>query len=213
MENIFQIEKRDKILIINFDDIESQSLVMSGASCYYEDPIYYKKYIFKYKLLGNPKIQSNSYEGHNISLNKLLKYYELSINNKDLLYEEHLLYSKLLKYKKKKYKYIITKCNHDNDTLEHEIKHTQFYFNKKYREYVKMVWESLDNDIKDIIIDYLNSYNQKLYIDEFQAYITTEPLIFMNNKKTKKTSKQYEKTKKELLQLSFLLNNWLKTYN
>ena len=213
MQENFKIEKNNKILIISFTDKENQSLVMSGTSCYYEDPEFYKKYIYKYNLLGNSKIHSNSYEGHNMSLNKMIKYYELAIKNRDILYEENILYNKLLKYKKKNYKYVITKCNDDKSTLEHEIKHTQFYFNKKYRKYVKMVWKSLDDEIKELIIEYLKCYNEKLYVDEFQAYITTEPLVFIQNKKTKKTAKKYEKIKKELNQISNLLNNWLKNFD
>ena len=211
MEDIFQIEKRGQILILTFNDKENQSLAMSGVSCYYEDPEYYKKYMYKYNLLDNPKIQSNSYDGHNVSLNKMIKYYELSTNNKDILYEETILYNKLLKYQKKNYKYVITTCDHDKTILDHEIKHTQYYFNKRYRKYVKMIWKSLDEDIKEIIIEYLKSYNKKLYIDEFQAYITTEPHIFLKNEKRKKYIKKEEKIKKELNQISKLINNWLKT--
>lgn len=212
MDKIFTVEKRGQILILNFDDKENQCLTMSGASCYYEDPEHYKKYVYKYNLLGNDKFQSNSYEGHNLSLKKMIKYYELSIENRDILYEEQMLYNKLLKYKKKNYKYVITKCQNDSCTLNHENKHALFYFNKKYRKYVKTIWESLDEDIKNIIIEYLKSYNEKLYIDEFQAYITTEPYIFIDNDKRKKNNKKEDKIKKELKQISNLINNWLKAY-
>lgn len=106
---MFSIQKNNKILIISFENKECQTLTMSGATSYYEDPEYYKKYIYKYSLLGNPKFQSNSNDGHNMSLRKLLKYYELSKTKNDLLYEEQALYDKIKKYKKK-YKYIITRC-------------------------------------------------------------------------------------------------------
>jgi len=211
MESFFSIKKEDQVLIISFNDKDTQKLTMCGPSSYYEDPEYYKKYVYKYHLIDNYKFNSNSYDGHNLSLKKLIKYYEISIMKNDILYEELYLYNKVKKYQKKNYKYIITKCEDDKCTLEHEKKHVLFYFNKKYRNYVKMVWESLNNNIKNIIIEYLKTYHEKLYIDEFQAYITTEPLVFLNDNKNKK--KEDIKLKKELKQISNLINNWIKTYN
>ena len=211
MESFFSIKKEGQILIISFNDKETQKLTMSSASCYYEDPNYYKKYVYKYHLIDNDKFYSNYYDGHNLSLKKLIKYYEISIKKNDILYEELNLYNKIIKYQKKNYKYVITKCQDDKCTLEHEKKHSLFYFNKKYRNYVKIVWESLNNNIKNMIIEYLKTYHEKLYIDEFQAYITTEPFIFLKDSKNKK--KQDTKLKKELQQISNLINNWIKTYN
>jgi len=210
MESFFSIKKEHQVLILSFNNKETQTLTMSGASCYYEDSKFYKKYIYKYHLIRNDKIQSNSYDGHNLSLKKIIKYYELSLKKNDILYEELNLYKKLIKYQKKNYRYIITKCEDDKSTLEHEKKHVLFYFNKKYRNYIKSIWESLNDDIKNIIIEYLNTYHKKLYIDEFQAYITTEPFVFLKNNKNKK--KENIKLKKELLQISSLINNWLKIY-
>lgn len=208
---MYSIEKIDQILIISFEDKETQTLCMSGATSYYEDPKYYKQYIYKYNLIGNPNYQSNSNEGHNMSLRKLIKYFELSKRNNDLLYEEKELYKELKKYKD--FKYVITKCEEDECTLEHEMKHCEYYFNKKYRKYVKSIWEDLDKELKNIIIKYLESYNEKLYIDEFQAYITTEPLIFLMENKKQKNKKKVEKVKKDLINLSKLINNWLKKYS
>lgn len=208
---MYSIEKRNKLLILHFKEKEIQNLVMSGATTYYEDPKYYKQYIYKYNLIGNQKYESNTNEGHNMSLKKLIKYYEISDKNNDLLYEEKELYEKILKYKKK-YKYIITKCEEDQNTLEHELKHSEYYFNKKYKKYIKTIWETLDKELKEIIINYLNTYNQKMYEDEFQAYITTEPYIFLNESKKQKNKKEIEKIKKKLKNLSNLINNWLKVY-
>ena len=182
MNNLFDIEEDNDIIIINFKNNDVQMLYMTGISCYYEDPKYIYKYIYKYHLF-NKELSCLTYTGHNISLDKLLNYLKIANNKYDILYEEKKLYEKLLKFSKyKSKKYIITKCKNDKNTLSHEYKHALYFLNEKYRNYIKEIWESINDALKKIIIDYLVSYHETLYLDEFQAYLTTDPSVFINCK-------------------------------
>merc|ERR1712154_497789 len=100
-----------------------------------------------------------------------MKYYALSKEKRDILYEENIVYNELLKYKRSKcVKYVITKCSDcdsDRNTLNHELKHSEYYFNERYRKYIKLIWDTLDREIKEIVSKYLKSYHHKLHLDEF----------------------------------------------
>ena len=185
MKKSFIIEQNNNLIIINFKDNNYQKLAMSDASCYLEDPIYYKSYIYK-TLLFTLNLECLKYEGHNFPLNNLLSYYNLSIKKKDLLKEEKDIYSKLKKYLNKN-KYIITQYSNKKYIFNHEYMHAYYFFNIKYQLYIQSIWEIINKNIKTIIINYLISYHKSLLLDEFQAYITTEPLIFITfGKKIKK---------------------------
>ena len=88
--------------------------------------------------------------------------------------------------------------------------HYYYYKNDNYQLYIKNIWLTINDNIKDIITNYLITYHKSLHLDEFQAYITTEPLIFFDNIKIKKKERnKYNILKKKLITLSNLINKKL----
>jgi hypothetical protein len=75
--------------------------------------------------------------------------------------------------------YVIGYMKGDTNTMEHEKRHARFYIDRKYRKRVHQSWNKLrkSNPKKHkSIINKLkkDGYDEKVYIDEFQAYYPNE---------------------------------------
>lgn len=74
--------------------------------------------------------------------------------------------------------YIIGYIENDYETLDHELCHAKFHFDKKYRNEIQELWDSLSNkEQMDITYQLFNmGYKQEFHLDEFQAYLYSEPI-------------------------------------
>lgn len=72
--------------------------------------------------------------------------------------------------------YTIAYVKGDVLTKTHEKRHAIFFFDKEYREEVQKLWDSLGAKNQSIIEKFLEKcgYDRKVFLDEFQAYATTE---------------------------------------
>lgn len=83
--------------------------------------------------------------------------------------------------------YVIASLEKDKSTIDHEIAHALFHLNKNYRLdmttlVIKMNQEFPEN--KERLKNYLNElgYNEKVFVDEFQAYLSTEKTARLKDK-------------------------------
>ena len=94
-----------------------------------------------------------------------------NVNKNDYLYK----YSKIATY-------VIVYKNGDKQTKQHELLHAKFYTNNEYKELVYSLWNSIENISKKNIIDMLlrmkYKNDEKILIDEFQAYYYSEKSNF-----------------------------------
>jgi hypothetical protein len=76
--------------------------------------------------------------------------------------------------KKNKIEYVIGIYN--SDSLLHEKLHAKYYFDKKYKQQIDQEWNNIDVNKKNKIITFLKNlgYNDKVLIDEYQAYKYSE---------------------------------------
>lgn len=76
----------------------------------------------------------------------------------------------------KKITYVIAFVKGDILTARHERQHALYFYNDEYRQRVNELWDSLTDGNKKIIKEFLvrNGYHEPVFIDEFQAYLTTE---------------------------------------
>ncbi len=85
-------------------------------------------------------------------------------------------------YTKYNVDYIIVYKKGDILTKNHELQHAKFHMNKKYKEQVYSLWNSLTDKYKHNIIQLLKKMNypdnEDILIDEFQAYYFTEKKNF-----------------------------------
>jgi hypothetical protein len=70
---------------------------------------------------------------------------------------------------------------------QHCLRNARFYTDYKYRKLVEHVWLSLNDEIRNRIICILDGmgYPNEVWIDEFQAHITTERTGFFGCKNEK----------------------------
>ena len=92
-------------------------------------------------------------DGHNFPAN--------FINKTDRIYEF---------VKKNNIEYVIG--IYKSDSLLHEKLHAKYYFNKTYKQKIDLEWNNMEVSKKNKIITFLKNlgYNDKVLIDEYQAY-------------------------------------------
>jgi len=84
----------------------------------------------------------------------------------------------------RKYKadYVIVYKQKDIQTKKHELRHAMFFLDKEYRDSVEKLWNSITDVSKQKILTLLKKMNypddQKILLDEFQAYYYTEKQNF-----------------------------------
>lgn len=76
--------------------------------------------------------------------------------------------------KKNNIEYVIGIYN--SDSLLHEKLHAKYYFDKKYKQQIDKEWNNMEVSKKNKIITFLKNlgYNDKVLIDEYQAYRYSE---------------------------------------
>ena len=126
-----------------------------------------------------------NYIGHNFPLNYLLKYFNNEeLNENEIILQEllqqtlqQILNERLNSYKTLK-SYVIGYVKNDTITLDHELKHCKYYCDPEYKDFVKKLWNSLPEKKREEISLTLDDmgYREKFHIDEFQAYLFSEPL-------------------------------------
>ena len=89
----------------------------------------------------------------------------------------------ILKYKKSA-EYIIVYKKGDIQTKKHELQHAKYYLDAKFREEVKLLWDSLKDKYKSNVLFMLKKmgYPDHVVLDEFQAYYFTEKENFFGKK-------------------------------
>jgi hypothetical protein len=72
--------------------------------------------------------------------------------------------------------YTIAYVEKDFVTKMHEMRHAMYFFDDNYRTEVQKLWESLSYEEQTVIEKFLNrcGYKKEFFLDEFQAYMTTE---------------------------------------
>lgn len=127
-----------------------------------------------YKIEGNNQL----YEGHNFPISSFTSFsYFFSFVPIFKLTHKNGKKNKN-KEGREEIKYVIAYMNGDEVTKNHELYHAKYYMDKNHRENVKKIWEGLSEKKKDEITRSLNNmgYPSHLHIDEFQAYLFSEPL-------------------------------------
>lgn len=91
--------------------------------------------------------------------------------------------SEILKYKKSA-DYVIVYKKGDIQTKKHELQHAKYYLDAKFREDVKLLWDSLKEKYKSNVLFMLKKmgYPKHVMLDEFQAYYFTEKENFFGKK-------------------------------
>ncbi|KCV67944.1 hypothetical protein H696_05669 [Fonticula alba] len=76
--------------------------------------------------------------------------------------------------------YVIALVAGDRVALAHELRHVVFFLDPEYRELSERAWRELTPEERAAVeVDFLNRrYHPRHHIDEFQAYIATEPFTF-----------------------------------
>jgi len=71
---------------------------------------------------------------------------------------------------------------YDSKFLLHEKLHAKYYFDKKYKQQIDKEWNNMKVSKKNKIITFLKNlgYNDKVLIDEYQAYKYSEKYNFFN---------------------------------
>lgn len=162
------------LLTIKYNDVYEMNGVMARFSCFLEDPVW------KGKVLGWDKferldVMGKRYVGHNMSVEDMGRVYHAL---PDLSREEKMIYKRA-----QKYRYLIAYVN--DEDLAHEMQHAKYYLNLDYRKRVERVWLRMDGGLRGGIERFLSGlgYNETVYMDEFQAYLMTEPASFFRMKK------------------------------
>lgn len=94
-----------------------------------------------------------------------------------LIPKSHMLF----KYKTQ-CKYVIGIFHHNS--LQHELLHAKYYIDCEYKKHIVNEWNNLEPNIKTHIYTFLKSmgYDDKVIIDEYQAYRYTEKPNFFGIK-------------------------------
>lgn len=134
-------------------------------------------------------IDSNSFDGILVHLvfdnrdqmnNKLENISQKREAIKKIIYRGHNFPGKFLNFDigiPKDTCYIIGYVKNDHQTIKHEFYHAKFHFDKKYRNEIEKIWNSLTTkEQKDITYQLFNmGYKKEFHLDEFQAYLYSEP--------------------------------------
>lgn len=112
---------------------------------------------------------------------KLSKISETRESNKKVEYRGHNFPGHLLDFDIGVYEdnfYVIAYVEKDHNAKNHELCHAKYYYDVPYRKNVDDLWNSLHCKKKAEIVQTLNKmgYREEFHIDEFQAYLYSEPL-------------------------------------
>ena len=83
--------------------------------------------------------------------------------------------------------------------LAHELSHVLYYVDEEYRNVIRSAWDSMNNDIKDNVLNFLHrkDYQEEILEDEYGAYIiedyNTDFVGRLEMNKTEKKIKKYYK--------------------
>jgi hypothetical protein len=99
--------------------------------------------------------------------------------------KSHSVLYKLIKGDSK-IQYIVAYLNGDVKTFQHEFAHAKFFLDPKYKKEMEDFFFSFDDKTRDSITSFLTKlgYEERVWIDEFQAYYTTEKPSFFGLKDT-----------------------------
>lgn len=72
--------------------------------------------------------------------------------------------------------YTIAYIKGDHLTKQHEMCHAKYFFDINYRIEIEKLWSSLTISERNIVEKFLNKcgYKKEVWLDEFQAYVTSE---------------------------------------
>jgi len=150
--------------------------------------------------------------GFNIPSNIIKKYWDMMYakcresdwNEYDIIFEK--ICKDIEKNKPEKY-YIIGSDPKSKTTIEHEISHAFYYLYAKYKKDADKITKEIPEKIKNKVKKWLLSigYNDKVFKDELQAYVSTEPdtltcqcdLTTLQENKIEKIHKQLKELKNE----------------
>ncbi|ARF09911.1 hypothetical protein Indivirus_5_34 [Indivirus ILV1] len=112
---------------------------------------------------------------------KIGKISERRESNKKVIYKGHNFPGCFLDFDVGVYEenfYVIAYIENDQHTKQHELYHAKYYFDTKYRNKVNKLWNSLSCKKRNEITAILNNmgYREEFHLDEFQAYLYSEPL-------------------------------------
>lgn len=142
--------------------------VFKDNSFNYEiDKIYPKLLILRYnnKKYMNDELGKISYRYEGLSIIDGHNFPASFIKKSDRIYEL---------VKKNNIEYVIG--IYDSESLLHERLHAKYYFDKKYKQKIDQEWNNMEVSKKNKIITFLKNlgYNDKVLIDEYQAYRYSE---------------------------------------
>lgn len=171
----------DGLLIIQYKNTQLMNNSLARLSCYLEDPVWGGQIIESYRF-QQLDVMAKKYHGHNIKVDDLTSIYQ---QLPDPTKAEKTVYQQV-----KNYRYLVAYVS-DKD-LAHELQHAKYYLDQQYNRLVNQVWNRLDNSLKTKLKIFLEGlgYNDDVLIDEFQAYLTTEPINFFRLKKYNKQLQQ-----------------------
>jgi hypothetical protein len=101
--------------------------------------------------------------------------------------------------------YIIGSETNKQTTIDHELAHAFYYLYPSYKKSVDKITDKVPNVIQKKIKKWLTSigYNDKVFKDELQAYLSADPCTLTNNNAfTKSQEKTIEKIHKQLKEIN-----------
>ena len=200
------IKLRPYLYHLEFRTRHEMTSTMLRMAEHYESP-YFKGKVFtlkefkKHYMIANKKARFTYYEdwsGYNVPSNELKPFFDGKFNPLSRA-EERVL--SILKDIKGKYYLIATfSLNRTQQkTLDHEITHGIYCFEKEYQKKVNDYINSADtNEIEKLLVKKGYSKKRKKIVDEINAYLTND-LDWLRKKGLK--GKQYNKYSRDLIKL------------
>lgn len=146
---------QDYILSLEFSSLADMEVILKPVSDFYEGPIVNR-------------------QGHNFPRETLMSYMKQTAAQP--------CQSSLFKHmeQNKQFRYLIAFLKGDVKTKLHELRHAMYHVDAQYREYVASLWDSMTSKEQHNVVAFLTKlgYDAKVHLDEFQAYLFTEPLNF-----------------------------------
>jgi hypothetical protein len=145
-----------------------------------------ERYYENYELCQDVLDASARYEGKNKFVG--FNFPVTSVTKKERqLYELHMQYPDT--------RYVIAYLENDTESREHEERHARFYIDSVYQRKVKRAWEKIQvthpEEYKRIVKRLEQSnYQEKVFVDEFQAYYPEWIDKLQGRKSTRKKSKK-----------------------
>lgn len=213
------------IFLLEMDDTYDLAMTFCRAQEYYESPfngirgkmftisklmrLYSKKFgngIFSYPV---------DWSGFNIPSKVIYDLYYINIVSDENEYDNfiQLIDQKIQKITRNRNYYLIGSETGMKHTIDHEIAHGFYYLNKDYRNKSNKIVDSIKESSLQKIKKHLLKigYNEKVFRDEVQAYISNDPEYFIQNAKlNKKETKDLQRAAK---QINILFNEYNKRQN